>query len=123
MEMRSVGRLVFRGSSKNGGLFIGCLFKTAKDFFKPNHVYEIQEIMGEVFLKDMGPSILTKPNKRRRNFPNWNCSINDILESGAPWVLTQKEYDTVRRREQLIGEEGVTNLKGQKNETKSHRGS
>ena len=57
--IRRIGRLAFRGDGKKDGLFIGVFFKHTKDIFKPNHIYEIQEILEQIFIKDMGPSILS----------------------------------------------------------------
>jgi len=80
--MKTVARLAVRkadGDDADKGsanLLLGVCFKG--NTFKPNHVYEIQEIMGEFVLKDMGPSInanATGPDDV------WNHTVNEVLET------------------------------------------
>lgn len=86
---KPIARLVFRGSGKNDGLILGVSIK-GHNFFKPNTVYELQEIMGEILIKEVGPSWLGADKNRKE----WGRTIGDIVEFNKGYAyLTKKEYD------------------------------
>jgi hypothetical protein len=85
--IKPLARLVFRGSGKNDGLIIGSSIKE-HNFFKPNTVYELREVLGEVVIKEVGPSWL---GDRKRQ--EWSRTIGDILDiHGSRAFLSKEEY-------------------------------
>jgi hypothetical protein len=93
--IKPIARLVYRGSEKDDGIIIGVLFK-GHNFFKPNTVYELREVMGEVVIKEVGKSWLGA--KGRRN--EWGRTFGDIVEiHGHKAFLSKKEYDHQLKQE------------------------
>lgn len=95
------------------GLLIGSVFKSARESFKPGHVYELQawdmfmsEIMGvdnAVDLVDVGESCIPRDNQSRQADHigpcSWSSSVGAILDTAGPYVvLTRKEYEALCRR-------------------------
>jgi len=83
--LKPVARLVVRRCDKKDGLILGVLLKPGKPFLKPNTVYEIQEFDGELIIKKVGPSFLTKKA--------WGSAYEDLMERhGKYFFLSKKEY-------------------------------
>jgi hypothetical protein len=87
--LKPIARLVFRGSGPNDGIIIGCSIKGHK-FFKPNTVYELKEVMGEVIIEEVGKSWLGADKRRKE----WGRTFGDIvaIHQNYTW-LTKEEYD------------------------------
>jgi hypothetical protein len=72
--MKTLARLSTRGTGNDGtktvDLILGVGFK--ENSLKPNFVYEIQEILGELVIKEIGPSAL--------KYEGWAHCITEILE-------------------------------------------
>ena len=92
--MNKVARFVTRGTGNDGlgpvDLILGTAF--IDSVLKPNRVYEIQKIMGELIIVDVGPSALKMRNGMF--FTKWTDSVDDILSHlGTPayFILTEKE--------------------------------
>lgn len=104
--MNTIGRLVTRPANDEKtqtDIFVGVLSKS-QTFLKPDTVYEIQEILGQLIIKEVGPSILPMdmqdktPNKVHSYGYMWCNKIGDIMESaGKHMVLTIKEYKSFKR--------------------------
>jgi hypothetical protein len=93
--MKTLARLVIRKTSdKDGGLILGMLFKNAMSKLKVNTIYELQEVLGELSIKELGPSAIG--DTRRESLLSGICWCNDITTvvdvAGPQLVLTQNEY-------------------------------
>lgn len=107
--MVRLARLVFRDGGDNqsldDGLILGSLTKQGRPFFKPGHVYEIVETMGELSVRECGPSWV-KPSglsgrMAKDDFGNefeirnnvcWNSSVEHLMASGGKELfLTEEE--------------------------------
>lgn len=98
--MKRVARFILRPSDdepEKGGLIIGACFKGQK-YFKPNEVWEVQEIMGELVLKRVGDSHITERNGL---IASWCMDIGAILEiTGRYLLLTVQELRAVIEKEE-----------------------
>lgn len=90
--MKRIARFVVRDSDdKNDGLFIGALFKE-HNTFKKGKVYEIQEILGEFIIKEVGDSAITTKRKDSPFDISWGSDISTILDvCGKRFCFTMKE--------------------------------
>ena len=86
---RHLARLWVRGADPKDGAILGITFKGTRDVFKANHIYELREAMGEVILKDLGPSWLgNKPGDLA-----YGRHIGDVFELSKNYLgLTKEEY-------------------------------
>ena len=91
--MKQVARFVCRPTNEGKadvGIFL--CFKQNEEL-QPNRVYEIQEILGELVIKDIGPSILTDPCANGPNGAGWARAYGEQLSVfGATSLLTQEEW-------------------------------
>jgi len=80
-------RLVTR---KDGGLVLG---KSFGGLLKPNRVYQIDVILDEMVIRDVGPSCIDT------GIPEvtWNRTANDLVRNGHH-LHTVKEYETLCER-------------------------
>jgi hypothetical protein len=93
---RSLARLWVRGGGPKDGVILGVTFKGTRNVLKANHVYELREVMGEVILKDLGPSWLGNKPKD----PAYGRTIGDVFDiSGKYFGLTKEEYIEQRKKE------------------------
>jgi hypothetical protein len=77
-------------TGEGDGIFIGVTFKNAPKVFKPNTVYELREIMGEIDLKEVGPANV-----------NWAYRIGDILDGCCgDWMLSKEEQAKAKAKEE-----------------------
>lgn len=92
-----IARIVVRdnGPKQPPGLFVGSLFKNQR-FFKPGRVYEVEDIMGEITIRDVGPSIMGTTPKNSLVPSNWNHAIGLILDVVGKYLfLSRAEYKEV----------------------------
>ncbi len=95
--MKTVARFVTRLQGKGDGLFIGAMMQEGT--FKPNTVYEINEIMGEFVIKEVGMAAGAGPDNCASNMQNegktlfhWGMEIGSIIAyHGKHVFLTLKE--------------------------------
>jgi hypothetical protein len=93
MLVRPVARLAVRpaddATEGSANLLVGFCLKGNE--FKPNHVYEIQDILGELVIKDLGPSINASaipPDSA------WNHTVSEIVTTFKHRVmLTVPEWE------------------------------
>ena len=91
MSIQTVARFVTRdgGGEAEDGLLIGGLLRAGRAFFKPGYVYEIQEVLGELLIKEIGEG---KP-REVQNACCWNNEIGSVLSiAGKCVVLSEAEY-------------------------------
>jgi hypothetical protein len=69
---------------KDKGLILG---KSFGDLLKPDTVYQIDEILDELVIREIGPSAIATEGHR----PNWNHDANTIVEDGSH-LYTPAEY-------------------------------
>lgn len=92
-ESGPLGRFVTRG--RDDGRVDLALFLPVKDSgLKPNTVYELYRLAGEVFLQELGPSIMQHASAAdRHGMPCWGQDVSLILRQGSKYlVLTEQEY-------------------------------
>jgi hypothetical protein len=105
--MKAVGRFIFRGCDDKDGLIIGASFRSHN--FKPNTVYEIRDVVGELMVCEVGESIIAGRDETYQEAPSrdtWGSAIGDILANhGAELMLSRAEYAVLKyrqHRQQLI---------------------
>ena len=57
------------------------------EIFKPGHVYEFKEIMGEIIVMDRGESALSDD---KHDYPNVNSRIEEIM-CNSSYLFTKEE--------------------------------
>lgn len=99
--MKVVGRFIFRGCDDKDGLIIGASFRSHD--FKPNTVYEIRDVVGELMVCEVGESIIAGRHETHQQAPSrdtWGSAIGDILANhGAELMLSRAEYAVLKYRE------------------------
>lgn len=81
--MKKTMRFVLRPSD---GLVIGLCFKGHG--LKTGHVYEVEEVLGELMVREVGPSCVPKKGN-----PSWQSEIGvmvDLME--REFILTKEEF-------------------------------
>jgi hypothetical protein len=91
--------------TENDGLILGNIAKAGDSFFKRGYVYEIVEILGEVVIRECGPSWIKPTINSGRKVMNdgeerevqnpicWGSSAGHILDVvGKELILTEEEY-------------------------------
>lgn len=92
-ELPVVARIVTRLTDDKDGLCLMTLMKThGRKHFKPETVYEIVEVLGELQIIEVGPSIV-KSGEPMVPGLHWGRSVSDILSEGGAYLwLSQDEY-------------------------------
>jgi hypothetical protein len=99
VEDRFIARLVTRASDDpKDGLILGA---RASGFLKQGHVYELVQVLGELVLRDVGPSCVKKLLNVPGSGPpiSWGSSVDTILHLGKPVFMTVDEYTEVCERD------------------------
>jgi hypothetical protein len=94
--MKTIARFTPRPGDPQGALVLGYLFEHGKQFLKQGRVYEIQEFLGELIIKDIGPSAMEigpVGSSFYNHYPNWYSGVDAIVTDGRH-LLTQDEYDS-----------------------------
>lgn len=120
-EIKTVGRFINRGADDKDGLLIGTAFRNNP--FKPNTVYEIVDILGELIIREVGKSIVADNSETFRDSPmqlTWGSSIEQVLNTAGKYLfLSRDEYAKVWTQEHrafLVGrydEETVKTWEGE----------
>ena len=89
--MKAIARIITRPDENNQTeLIIGTCFKKQKAL-KPNRVYEIIQILGELIICEVGESVIGKTLKDGHSNVCWGTDVNTILETGIQNWLTIEE--------------------------------
>ena len=98
--MKILGRFATRDDHDENHpvLVLGAVM--ASELIKPGHVYQLEEILGEIVVRDMGLSSINMDERKRMEdagkvYPwiNWNHSVNSILSGGdGAHLMTAEEY-------------------------------
>jgi hypothetical protein len=98
--METVARFVTRFQGANDGLFIGAMMKS--DIFKPNTIYEINNIFGTLTISEVGMATGAGHDNcaSTRISPetpfHWSEKIGDIIGNrGKLMFLTMQELEQV----------------------------
>lgn len=84
-----VARFVVR---KDGQPIIGKVLELNGPL-QPNRIYQIEQFMGELTIRDLGPSaIQDKPDKKTPGAPTWGFDFNWIFKYCPEFILTRLEY-------------------------------
>lgn len=89
---KSVGRIVIRPKNENGDddkLILGCSFNAG--VLKPGYVYEIQQILGQIVIREIGKSSCGFTHKNTKGGISWGNDANQIITYGTH-LLSDKEY-------------------------------
>jgi hypothetical protein len=109
--IKPVGRFIHRGCDEKDGLLLGAAF--IGNPFKPNTVYEIVDVLGELTVREVGQSFIRGTDEPRHGLvgETWGSSVEQLMtEHGPALILTREEYAQIlyqRRRETLIKEYGA----------------
>jgi hypothetical protein len=91
--MKPIARMVFRGDGPEDGLLMATTIK-GHNFFKPNTVYELDEILGVIQLREIGPSMISQPGEGQ--YINWGHAYYNLqIEFGPVVFLSREEYAKV----------------------------
>lgn len=87
--LRPVARLWVRGCNKDDSMILGTAFKGTQNVLKANTVYEITNVVGDLILREVGPSCVgNQPDK-----PGYGLSAEVIKDgSGKDIMLTEDEW-------------------------------
>lgn len=89
--LKRVGRIVIR-PDENGEdekLILGCSFNTG--VLKPGFVYEIQELLGQIIIREIGESSCGYSHQNTKGGISWCNDANQIIRTGTH-LLTDREY-------------------------------
>lgn len=97
--MKTVARIVTRLQGEGDGLFLGALFKGGDDYFKPNTIYEIKDVLGTLTIVEVGRATGAGPNNcsstklgHKKTQFSWCSDIGHVMFYGASIFLTEEEY-------------------------------
>jgi hypothetical protein len=103
--MKTIARFITRLQGEGDGLFIGSLFHSGKDFLKPNTVYEIVDVLGQLTIKEVGQGTgAGHDNCVSRNLGHkdvqfsWASDIRHVLDIGKSFLLTVDEYRELNKQ-------------------------
>ena len=110
--MQTLARFAIRPADNQydkGDLILGAMFREQDtSLLKPNHVYEIQEVLGVLTLVDMGESAMgmyppgaqLDSHLRGLAYPGWCSDVSHVLGAGGGQHLvtrSEKERDAFAR--------------------------
>ena len=92
-DFGAIGRFVTRGTS-DGRVDLALFFATKDSELKPNTVYELFSVDGEVTVREVGPSIMRhETDADRRGMPCWGQDVSSVVRQGGKYlVLSEEEY-------------------------------
>lgn len=88
---KSIGRIVIRPNEDGSDdkLILGCSFNAG--VLKPGYVYEIQQVLGQIVIREIGPSSCKMTHKNTKGGISWGNEANQIITHGTH-LLSDKEY-------------------------------
>lgn len=98
-DFGAIGRFVTRGTA-DGRVDLALFFAAKDSELKPNTVYELFSVDGEVTVREVGPSIMRRKTEAERiGMPCWGNDLSTIVNIGSKHlVLSEEEY--LRAREE-----------------------
>ena len=88
---KRIGRIIIRPdeNGKDDKLILGCSFNSG--ILKPGFVYEIQEVFGQIMIREIGESSCKFSHQNSKGGACWANDANHIIHSGSH-LLTDREY-------------------------------
>lgn len=83
--MKTVARFTTRhvdGKPGETDLFLGVMMKACSKVLKPDTIYEIRDVLGELMIVPVGPVAHPK---------TWNCDVSTILDGRIGEVISTKD--------------------------------
>jgi hypothetical protein len=97
--MKTVARFVTRLQGKGDGLFFGSLYNAGVEYFKPNTIYEIKEVLGQLIISEIGQATGAGPDNCSSRYLNdprvqfsWSYDIGEVISMGKNALLTETEH-------------------------------
>jgi hypothetical protein len=95
--IQSVARFVVRNDQNPPFFFMGSALET--DLLKPGYVYQIEQIGGELIIRELGKSAIPdhyEAYQEDKFYPGstWGWRIDQIVTHGN-WLYTEAEYQKV----------------------------
>lgn len=94
-----VARFIIRPTEDNkADIILGVMYNSdaAQNQLKPNVIYEIQDIMGELVVVEVGDSELKL--EVNRTGVTWNHAVGDIIDVAGKYIfLTGREFDGINK--------------------------
>lgn len=89
--IKKIARFVCRpGPDGEPDLIVGVCFRGSS--LKPNRIYQIDEILGELTIADLGPSAISDRPYNKTGRMGWKSDISSIIENWrSTIILTVKE--------------------------------
>ena len=107
MLVNPVARFVTRLQGEDDGLFVGAILKDGKSWFEPNTVYQIEDVMGVLQIREVGKASGAESGQKLgedNTLWHWAQDIGDIIARwGTRMFLTKKEYASILVNERLMG--------------------
>jgi len=101
-DFGSIGRFVTRGTA-DGRVDLALFFATKDSGLKPNTVYELAAIDGEVVMREVGPSIMRrKLYADRIGMPSWGQDVGQVIAQGGKYIILSEEEYLKSREEQYL---------------------
>lgn len=99
--MKVIARMTTRLAGEGDGMIL-CAAMKGHDFFKPNTVYEMKEIFGEVVLREVGKSVIADEGETYRESPishTWGTDAGQLMaEFGGVMFLSREEYAQIKQQ-------------------------
>lgn len=97
--MQTVARFITRAREDGSvDLILGSALKS-NTVLKPDRVYELREIMGEIFVVDVGECRVQNPSNKKGEPPrrlSWALNIGDLVDEGGKTLwLTKREMESI----------------------------
>lgn len=98
--MKTIARLTTRLQGEGDGLMIGVALK-GHDFFEPNSVYEIVDVLGGIIIRKIGQGTPAEEGETVADSPigqHWCQHIGDVIGmAGSSLFITRKEFHSIKK--------------------------
>lgn len=95
--IKPIARLIVRGQGDGPvDLILGTCFRQ-QTFFRTGRVYEVNDILGGIGIRDAGPSVVKDTVIGSPIQVGWASDANHILSAGKHIFLTMSEYEEILR--------------------------
>ena len=106
--MKTVARILTRLQGEEDGLFIGALFKGGREYFKPNTIYNIVDIMGTLAIVEAGRATgagsdncsSMKLDYSKVQF-TWCSDVSRVFDVGKSAFLTEDEWKETQEKYEI----------------------
>jgi len=108
--MKPIARFVIRpDENKAGGRLMLGIDIAQVSSLKPNTIYQIEDILGELVIREVGQAVIGKDGNELP-YCNWGHAINDVLQFGdGKHLLTIEEARSIACIEKAQNKKEVHN--------------